>query len=174
MGRMVSVQDMLKSKVEDKLQAAEERRARIAEEERKKIEARNKRRQAALEAARMRKAEAEEIAAWSAASKDDSVSLMPVPEEHEESNVVVEEPKADADQNHGTGDEEKSLDERRLMARQQLVDEIRLANEAKFNELDRIRREMKSVKRPDPINRECSSMSFGTIESTEMLSFDEG
>lgn len=64
--------------------------------------------------------------------------------------------------------EDMTIEERRLMAKEQLVNEIRLANEAKYNELDRIRRDMKSVKRPD------SALSFGTIESSEALSFDEG
>jgi len=173
--KMVSVQDMLKSKVDDKFKAAEDRRAKLAEGKRLKKEKREKRRQVALEFSRQRKREAEEIAAWEANNADEQGSLAPV----EEDTTLEASPPSDSLTEVSLDDgqiecqnefqnEDMTIEERRLMAKEQLVNEIRLANEAKYNELDRIRRDMKSVKRPD------SALSFGTIESTEELSFDEG
>jgi hypothetical protein len=71
-----------------------------------------------------------------------------------------------------------SYEEKRLEAKQQLMNEIQLANEAKRDEFIRITKEMKTSKKPRAVHQREPSMassiqSFGSIDNNEQLSFDE-
>ena len=71
-----------------------------------------------------------------------------------------------------------SYEEKRLQAKQQLMNEIQLANEAKRDEFIRITKEMKTSKKPRAVHQREPSMassiqSFGSIDNNEQLSFDE-
>ena len=71
-----------------------------------------------------------------------------------------------------------SYEEKRLQAKQQLMNEIQLANEAKRDEFIRITKEMKTSKKPRAVHQREPSMassiqSIGSIDTNEQLSFDE-
>ena len=71
-----------------------------------------------------------------------------------------------------------SYEEKRLQAKQQLMNEIQLANEAKRDEFIRVTKEMKTSKKPRAVHQREPSMassiqSFGSIDTNEQLSFDE-
>jgi hypothetical protein len=153
-----------KSKAEDKLETAMKRRASLAEKDNEKMEIRNARRQQAMEVAKQRKSERSMIESWQG-----SVAL---PSVNEETDDLLD------NQSKGSVlDDDDGYDEKRLVAKRQLVEEIRIANEAKYEELARITKEMKAMKKPDPVQRDASAFSlasFGTIDTNDLLSFDEG
>jgi hypothetical protein len=73
-----------------------------------------------------------------------------------------------------------SYEEKRLQAKQQLMNEIQLANEAKRDEFIRITKEMKTSKKPRAVHQHqrepsmaSSIQSIGSIDTNEQLSFDE-
>ena len=156
-----------KTKVSEKHDAAEGRRLAIAEKERKKMKKANMRRQRALELVRERKSERATISGW----EEEFLS----PQNGEYSDVNLGTAENDEDSTIG-GDESScanSYDEKRLKAKQQLVNEIRLANEAKYEEMERL---TKQIRQPGRMTREksVSAQSFGTIDTNDGMSYDEG
>jgi len=158
-----------RTKVGQKLESAERRRLAIAQKEQDKRQKVNMRRQKAMELAKLRKSERAQIAGW------EEESLSPVDEIEEFTEVDLDVAKNEID---STTEEDElsyanSYGERRLQAKQQLVEEIRRANEVKYEEMERLTQE---IKRPGIVQRDTSvsGQSFGTIDTNEILSFDEG
>jgi len=162
-----SFDSQAKTKVSEKLDAAEKRRLAIAEKGRKKRQKANMRRQRALELSKVRKSEREMISGW------EEESISPLNEEYTEVNLGT----ADNDEDSTIGGDESSCansyDEKRLKAKQLLVNEIRLANEAKYEEMERL---TKQIRQPGRMERETSvsAQSFGTIDTNEGMSYDDG
>lgn len=68
-----------------------------------------------------------------------------------------------------------SYEQQKLNAKQQLLEEIRLANMAKLNEMEQLTRQLKKPTTAIMLKRDksVSNESFGTIDSYEVLSFDD-
>jgi hypothetical protein len=151
-----------KTKVDQKLESAEKRRLAIAQGKQVKREKINLRRQTAMKLAKLRKSERAMIAGW------EEESLSPVDENEDLTEVDLG--MVNSQDNVSCAN---SYEEKRLEAKQQLVEEIRLANEVKYEEMKRLTRE---IRRPGIVQREISvsCQSLSTIDTNEVLSFDEG
>mmetsp|Transcript_1235 Transcript_1235/g.1494 ORF Transcript_1235/g.1494 Transcript_1235/m.1494 type:complete len:1047 (-) Transcript_1235:102-3242(-) len=165
-----SLENQLKNESENKLESALRRKARLTEGHNKKKELRNKRREAALALSRQKREEAELITAWEAKQqkRDPLPSVTETSSNAEDSKDDEEESKDDPDPD--------SYDGKRLAARRQLVEEIRLANEVKRDELDRLSRERRELDRRElsrPQSVRNRDMSIGSIDTNDLCSFDE-
>jgi len=165
-----SLENQLKNESENKLESALRRKARLTEGHNKKKELRNKRREAALALSRQKREEAELITAWEAKQqkRDPLPSVTETSSNAEDSKDDEEESKDDPDPD--------SYDGKRLAARRQLVEEIRLANEVKRDELDRLSRERRELDRRElsrPQSIRNRDMSIGSIDTNDLCSFDE-
>jgi hypothetical protein len=136
--------------------------------EQEKIEKMKLRRQRAREIAYQRRKERQEIHGW-----ERQESLVSVNEDEEMSQAdlsVVSKLRPQDDE----VSEVNSYDQRRLAAKQQLVDEIRLANEAKMEEMERLTKERLERREQLSLHRPASAHSIGSIDTNELMSFDEG
>ena len=154
----VASKTSIKSKIEDKLEAAERRRAARLDEEQGKRDKVNIRRERARAIARQRRSERDLIAAW-----EDTKSLPPVHED-EEMSEFLDLQQVDSIESMSAVDD-SSYAQQKLVARRQLVNEIRMANEMKFEEMGRLSREL---------HRPSTAQSFGTIDTQEVFSLDDG
>ena len=179
----------IKSKIEKKLEAATKRKAEVSEEEQKKKEIRQKRREYALEFARQKRLEQEMITQWE--SKSVISERLPVVEENDEEEgiVKVEDYEEEEDYDKITqrdimvDESEDMYDNQKMAARNMLAEEIRRANDAKKREMSRIseeRREMernenamREIHRPEMIHRHTSAGTIGSIDTSDLCSFDE-
>jgi hypothetical protein len=160
-----------KTRVEEKLEAAERRRQAQLKKDKEKREKINARRRKARELALQRRAERKDIEGW------EEESLAPVNEDEEMSQADLSvvsklKPRDSASEEDNESTSSAALDQRRLAAKQQLVEEIRLANEAKMQEMERLTEEIRRA--PRRSERPSTAASFGTIDTNEVLSFDEG
>jgi len=193
-----SLENQLKNESENKLESALRRKARLTEGHNKKKELRNKRREAALALSRQKREEAELITAWEAKQQkrdplpsvtETSSNAEDSKDDEEESkendaNDYQQETKQATEDNSGLPRVEvvsddpdpDSYDGKRLAARRQLVEEIRLANEVKRDELDRLSRERRELDRRElsrPQSIRNRDMSIGSIDTNDLCSFDE-
>lgn len=190
-----------KARVEQKLESAEKRRLALAQKDQEKRERQKARHQKALELAMQRRHERDAISSWEEVSLPTVVETeefvgtpISVRSHSQQSFPPAFSPDEDLDnhENHdihendnkyipnhdGNGnddyDADASYEEQRLRAKQQLVEEIRLANMAKLKEMEQL---TKQLKKPHfgRMHRDISvsAESFGTLDSNEVLSFDE-
>ncbi len=164
-----------KTKLEEKLEAAAKRKAELEAKAQKKKKDAEARRQRARELGRQRKIEREQISEW----EEESLSPPSVVEDVQDFQDVDIGGTRSSDDKDMLQSDAGSYEEKRLMAKQQLMDEIQLANEAKRDEFIRITKEMKKSTKPRAVQRDMSTgiesvRSFGSIETSDQLSFDEG
>ena len=175
-----------KTKLEEKLEAAMQRKAELQAKSDKKKEIAEARRQRARELGRQRKLERANISNW----EDESLTADGEIDELQDVDIDVDvdingwQDKMEEDElgeMQGTGSTAGgSYEEKRLQAKQQLMNEIQLANEAKRDEFIRITKEMKTSKKPRAVHQHqrepsmaSSIQSIGSIDTNEQLSFDE-
>ena len=173
-----------KTKLEEKLEAAMQRKAELQAKSDKKKEIAEARRQRARELGRQRKLERANISNWEDESLSPSAGADGEIDELQDVDIDIDgwQDKMEEDElgeMQGTGSTAGgSYEEKRLQAKQQLMNEIQLANEAKRDEFIRITKEMKTSKKPRAVHQREPSMassiqSFGSIDNNEQLSFDE-
>jgi hypothetical protein len=177
-----------KTKLEEKLEAAMQRKAELQAKSDKKKEIAEARRQRARELGRQRKLERANISNWEDESLSPSAGADGEIDELQDVDIDVDvdingwQDKMEEDElgeMQGTGSTAGgSYEEKRLQAKQQLMNEIQLANEAKRDEFIRVTKEMKTSKKPRAVHQREPSMassiqSFGSIDNNEQLSFDE-
>ena len=172
-----------KTKLDEKLDAAMKRKAELQAKCDQKNAIAEARRKKAKELAKQRKLERNEISNWEEESVSPSTIENLKSEDLDDVNLDGtghEDSNMDDAQGEEKNDQKSvgSYEERRLLAKQQLMDEIQLANEAKQDEMVRLSNEIKKSKRPSHIRNRSSSaasvQSFGTIDTNDCLSFEEG
>lgn len=185
----------IRSETENKLESVAKRRSRLEEENAKKKEIIRKRREYALEFSRQKKKEQELIEKWESKSVVSQERKLPVVVENDE--AANDDLPETIDWNKNSEEEsdydsivpsksEETYDSKKLAARNMLAQEILLANQAKKKELFRIteeRREMErrqnsfqEIKKPEmmrPSDRPMSVGTMGSIDTTDLCSFDE-
>lgn len=171
---------LTKSTLDEKLEAATKRKAELQAKIEEKNAKAKARRERAREIAKQRKAERGDIANW----EDESVSASVVDNIMENMKSedlddidLGERGSASGEQKESSSD--NSYEEKRLKAKQQLMDEIQLANEVKHHEMVLMAKDMKKSRKPASIRRDISDsgasvQSFGTLDTNEVLSFDGG
>lgn len=193
----------LKKKSQMKHESAAKRKALLIQQEEKKKAIRRKKREYALEFARQKKLEQDMIMKWesrSVVSQDRLPALdetaasesFDAPNFNETNDEVVDwneekDEEAEYDDLVLNGSEE-TYDDKKIAARRLLVEELRLANEAKAEELTRIGEERKEQERKEReradldqpellgMSRNVRGTSVGTIgsiDTTDLCSFDE-
>jgi hypothetical protein len=167
-----------KAKVEQRLESAERRRTKLAQIDQEKREKRKERQLKALEIAKQRQVERDAIASWEEASLP---TLLEVEEDLVEETEISENYCSDVLQQDGRSGSDSdsgdltptSYEEKRLKAKHQLMEEIRLANMAKLKEMEHLAKQVKKPGKMMQRDISVSAESFGTLDSYEVLSFDE-
>jgi colicin import membrane protein len=169
-----------KSTLDEKLEAATKRKAELQAKFEEKNAKAKARRERAREIAKQRKAERGEIANW----EDESVSASVVDNiienmKSEDLEDIDLSARGNASREQKESSSDNSYEEKRLKAKQLLMDEIQLANEVKQHEMVLVTKEMKKSRKPASIRRDISDsgasvQSFGTLDTNEVLSFDGG